>query len=286
MNKSKIKLICVIVFVLLIIQGVGIYLAVKFSNNNNHNNGNNEKNKNKFSEITRISDEKYYYSFQDIINRFYNNLYDGKSIIYLNEDYIKNNNINISNIKNILGDNSDEFTYVIKNIYETNNDHVTYYFINGYLIKSLFEEQEYYDKDINYLIEVVNNKYDIIPINNDINNYMNNFNKIDKDINSSNTLNIINLNLENKLMFYINNFMNLLFFDTNEAFNMLESEKYSSIYALNGNKEEIYNKLSSKIFSYNEKYKDNMTIYTIINNKEESIIIKEKQYMDYMISFN
>mgnify|MGYP003295636121 CR=1 FL=1 len=46
----------------------------------------------------------------------------------------------------------------------------------------------FYEKNVNFLIELSYGKYDIIPINKNINNYINSFNKIDKTVQSNNNM--------------------------------------------------------------------------------------------------
>lgn len=248
-------------------------------------------------EIEKLTDENVFFSLQNTINNYYEMISNKETFKLLNildSDFIKAENINSVNIYNILGSNLQSVSYVIKNIYYNPNSSITYYFINGYFTNvSILDDDDFseYIPNLNYLIVVdSDNKYVIKPLdkNIDIKEYAKAYSIIDKDINSNETLVINNTSEKNKLSIYIGEFLNLMFYDSERAYNMLDNETkklYSNSKDFENHIMDIYNKLSISIFAFSSKEITGEKVYDIIDDKQNKIILYEKGVMDYKIQY-
>lgn len=282
-KKSQIKILLIVLGILIVTSLLAIFISM---NNNENNDNNNDNNINK--EIVRL-DNDVIFTLQEIINNYYSfistkdysNLYN-----LLDEDYVRNNNISIQNISKIIkGDYLDPAFFINKVLY--NNDKViTYYFINGYMMDM---DGNSYEKDINYLIIVKNNKYVIVPLGNiDIDTYSKNYNLVNKNINNNNIFKNMNISDKSKITSYIGIFLNMLNRDTLKAYNMLGEKtksKYSSYENFINVKNQILEKLTPVVFSYSIKNEDNKKIYYVKDNKQNSIELIEYYPMDFVINF-
>lgn len=296
MDKNKKKVLIVIVIILVLITLLTILLSFVFRNEGENPNNNPNQNNVISKNIERLTNEKQFFTIQQIINDFYLTLSNHKTSDLLNlldSDYILERNINANNLYTYLKNNYEVTSYVAKSIYYNPNSSVTYYFVNGYLIDiSLMSDENHYYDSINYLIIVdeKNNHYQIRPIDNqtDIFEYAKEYDIMNREINNSFEFSLVSVNEENKLAMYMNEFLNFLIYDSNRAYQLLNNDTQK----MYGNSEtfktktlDIYSQFSSKIFSYSVKESGNMKIYTVKDDKQNNITIYESAVMDFKISY-
>ena len=238
--------------------------------------------------LEKLTDEVRFVELDGAINSFLNNLdsiEENDILEYLNPKYITDNNIDRYNVLDILSTYNNP-TFVSKSIQYKNIKNTYYYFVNGYVIDYNMEDNlDYYD-NINYLLIVSGNTYNIYPLNN------NNFN--DFDISNINIkqgvfLDKTTYDRNSKLLSYINNFITLFSVSPTDAYNYLtevEKNKYIST-------DDFYNRLSLKIenlsIDINQVIEDSNSDnkkYTVIDSNLNRIIIVEKSIMDYKIEFD
>ena len=97
-----------------------------------------------------------------------------------------------------------------------------------------------------------------------------------------------NISEKNKLVLYINEFLNLLFLDSEKAFSMLDDNtksKYLGYEDFYNQIDYIYEILSTNIFSYTTDDTYNYKVYKIQDNNQRNISISEYRTMNYKIGF-
>lgn len=169
-----------------------------------------------------------------------------------------------------------------KIIYKTYNN-TDYLFINGYTIYFPELGNAEYKDNINYLLILKGNTYNLYLLNeNNIDEYAKDYDEY-KQLENGKVLNIINYSEKNKLSNYISNFINLINFDTLKSYYLLSEKEKNSIGSYTEYRQNIdkYLNLSSNIISYEKK--DN--IYYIIDSNNNKFKIIENSTMDYKIEF-
>lgn len=301
MEKNKKQVLIIIGFILAVIALLAILLSIFLPNDkkpsDNPEINNNPLNENTIKkDITKLEDVNKFFSTQKIINDFYtllNNRETNKLLKVLDSSYIKSKGITENNLYQNLNSNYEITTYVAKNIYYNPNSSITYYFINGYLINDelMGDNSELYE-NINYLIIVdeITRNYTINPLDSNIQieSYAKSYSIESKTITNDFRFTSISVTEENKLTTYLSEFLNLLVYDNNKAYNLLETEtkkEYQNYNDFKNQMVDIYSRFSSKIFSYSKKEEGNNTIYYIKDDNQNDIIITEKGIMDYSISY-
>ena len=214
----------------------------------------------------------------------------------LNEDYKYSHNITENNVlTNIVLDN-ESVSFNVEEAYYNADSDITYYFLKGYIIGESFLDVATYNDNIYFLIIVdVDDNYVVMPLNN-INNleeYAKNYQIENLEINNNSQFEIVKLDDKNKISNYINKFSDLMFLDSNKAYNMLDVKTkavYPNIDDFNNNINNIYQNIKTK-FNYFEKeeYEDNVN-YNVQTRDNDgntiSISIIEYYPYDYKIGFN
>jgi len=194
---------------------------------------------------------------------------------------------NINDVSSVIMDTS----YTAKVIYVRNTSDKYYYFIN-----SNKSGEEFYEGDMYFLL--VLNKNDNTYVLKEINENITDFYEYAKNYDVK-TFNLYGNNkfIENKfsinnlLTTYVQYFKDMLVYDTNLAYNMLDEStknKYIDYNDFASKAFEIYDSLSSVIFSHNitEEYeKSDDRIYKFEDNNRNKITIHEKNIMDFKISY-
>ena len=238
-----------------------------------------------------------FFTVQKIINNYYEIIKSGnKDKLYniLDQSYVIDNGISIDNVYNFISNNYEDTSYIANDVNYIKGNDVTYYLVNGYLLNNIIvtEEVKYYN-DINFLVTIDDSKqlYVIYPIDNmDENTLINNYQfRNGIKINENNKVENITISEENKLTTYINEFLTLMFVDTNRAYGMLDEDTLDIFGSLDGfetNLMDIYDALSPVIFSYTKKEFDDYILFEIIDNNDNRIKIMEYNTMNYRIGFN
>lgn len=209
--------------------------------------------------------------------------------------YLITNYNEFFSIQNAINKQNDFNTsFVVKEIYISKNNNNKYYFINGSLfVNDIGEETVDYTESVNYLLIVdnKNNNYKIEQLDDDIKNlerYAKNYDILNKDISSGNSLVNSSVNTEQIVTTYIEYFKYMLALDTEQAYEMLTNEtkdnyvNYNDFY---NQAPDIYNKLTSRLFSYSKKEQDNKIVYSAEDNNRNKIKIYENSIMDFKISY-
>ncbi len=301
MKDSKKYIIIIIVLILVVLSLLAVYISIKDRNDNTNvnignssNNGNNNDNdiidKDKINQNKQLlENEDLYFRIYLTLNDYYHNIHLGnKKEIYnvLEDGYKKDNNLTEDNVLNYIKADYSDSTYIIKEIYYNPNSRVTYYFTNGYLYNNSEDDESSYYDSVKFIVIIKNNHYVIKPLDNSVNylNYVNNCVIEDININNSNILLNNTINEQNKLILYLNEFLNLLIYNPERAYNMLDAntlKKYTDYNNFYSERNNIFNKLSTNILSYNKS--DN--IYRIKDFKQNDIVITEERILDYKIGY-
>ena len=217
MTKNNQKFIIIVIASLLILTSL---LAVLISSNiKENNNGSNMSNNNIPSnkpiinkEISRLNDSDEYFTVQNVINYFYdvreqNNtkeLFD-----LLNKEYISNNGITEDNILDNINLANDNVNFNAEEIYYNVRSNITYYFLKGYLVGDSFIKEDTYNDNVYFLVIVdIDNNYVIMPLNDikNIEEYAKNYDIKEIEINNNTKFRITELEDQDKIINYINNF--------------------------------------------------------------------------------
>ena len=179
-----------------------------------------------------------------------------------------------------------EFT--LKNIYYKKDGLTTFYYANGYIVDYKISGYDY-ERNINYLLLIKGNSYNIYELSQNQNeNMLEKLNSNDYTFVNGNILPTVSYSEQNKLSSYLAEFLNLLSVDNKRAYDLLNDntkKEYSSYDNFFTKSTEIYNKLDTTIKSYTKKEKKNYTLYEVIDNKNNNIKITEYSIMNYKIEY-
>lgn len=229
--KKYIGIILIIIVFLIMI----IFLRIRNSSKSNFNNELFDQNSGPQDVIKtdieiikpiKVNKENTYYNVNSCVSAYLLIMESSEKevlISYLNEEYVKDNNINANNILEKLETYKNYDGYYTNEIYELNGDTFSTYYVKGKIdLKAVF-----YEVGIDYL----NHTFDIMPI--DEARYEDSINKgiqsneITERIIQKKTYNIVNiqnLNEENIARNYFKNYFKLLLEDVEEAYEKLDSE--------------------------------------------------------------
>lgn len=298
MEEHKKKILTLVGVILIFIALIVVILSIIFKDEkiNEPNKPSSNPNKVIAKEIEELKDENLFFSAQNAINNYYSMLSNKNTdyiISILDNDYKREKNITSNNIYNVLKSDYETVNYIAKSIYYNPNSPITYYFINGYLSNlSMMEDDYQYYPNINFLIIVNenNNYYNIMPLddNIDIENFAKNYDIKNRQITGNTLLSSYTMSEKNKLSVYITEFIDLMVYDNKRAYDMLDEEtknKYNGIDDFKNQLMDIYNYLSTLIFSFSSKEVNGEKVYSIIDDNQNKITIYEKNIMNYKIGF-
>ncbi len=227
-----------------------------------------------------LENQNTFFSLQDSINTYYENID--------NDTYISK--IIIDEKESI--DSYDSLSYIMYKAYYQKLDNSVVYFVSGYLIKqSYIEESANYIDNVSYFIYEKNNTIRLKRIEADnLETFISNI-YYEGNINLKDGQTFITKSVsdENKLSFYISNFVNLLIYSPRSAYGYLDNNmlKYYHKYSVFSNKiNDIYSKITQVIFSYSVNSVDGNNVYNIVDNNQNEIVITETSIMDYKIFIN
>lgn len=298
--KQKKKVI-IIIIILLIIFTVTVLLLVNNSDDDNNETPGTNTNTNidnssiEDVRINTLEDEDRFFTLQRIINNYYDIIRSNDAERLYNvlvENYIYNNNITVNNVLSVLDNSYEDTSYIAKDIQYIEGENITYYIINGYLLNQIIVTEELqYNSDVNFMVIIKNNTYAIYPLQDvDINEFLERYDfKNDENINFANTYTNVFVVVENKLTTYINEFLTLMFVDSQRAYNMLSDESkdlYGSLDNFNQRLYNIYQSISPVVFSYYVNELDDYVEYDIIDNNTNRITIYEYNTMNYSLNID
>lgn len=246
-------------------------------------------------EIVRLEDESIFFGVQKVINDYYNSIFEGDTrtlLSILDPVYIEEHQILANNIYAIIGSDYGITNYVAKEVYYNPDSSVTYYFVSGNLTSNSIMGDEYqFLEDVSFLIIVdeSNRNYVLRPINaSDLSNYAENYNMVERDLESGAIFTEIEITEVNKLSNYLAIFINFLIDNPEEAYKILYEDtkiNYQNYNDFANQVVDLYQKLSSKIFSYSSREDNNCIIYEVVDDKQNRITIYEYHIMDFQISY-
>ena len=240
-------------------------------------------------EIVRVNDIDIIFAIQDTITNFYIEMFNNKesAILLLDKNFISKNGIDENNINNFINQTTENVKFIVDEGYYNKDSNMTYYFIKGYTIDNINEQDNLY-----YLLKVdMENNYAIMPLK-DIENleeYAKDYNLSRLYIDNETSFVTKEISDVNKLNNYIENFKNIMYIDSNRAYNMLNDttkSKYIDLNTFINDRDNIASRLFDKFDNIDVNEENNMIIYNIKNNNNDSIIITEEYPNDYKIDFN
>lgn len=258
--KNTKKIILIVLIILCgIITVVAFLLGENDNNNGNNNNNINNDNYEISKSFTKVNDYREFFSIQNTVN----------DNLELTENF-----------------------YALE-IYTNNDSKLNYYFVKGKLIEVLMDDETTSYNNVNYLLMVNNltQKYIITKLSNNIDNledYVKNYNVEYIKINGEKTLKSGSDKIDIIMSNYIEYYKNMIYFDTEVAYNMLTDNtkaKYYSYDYFYNQRYNIYNRLSSNVYGYNIEEKDGYNIYNANDKDFNKITIYEYNVMDFKIEF-
>ncbi len=300
MEEHKKKILILVGAIMIVIILLAIILGIVFKEDNENKpstDPGNVENKNIISkEIEELKSDELFFALQNTINSYYNMLSNKKTDDLLNildDDFKKEKKITSSNLYSIINSEYETVSFIAKSIYYNPNSSITYYFVNGYLTNLTMMEDDYqYYPNINFLIVVdeKTNYFCIKPLDNSINvsDYSKSYDIKEKKIINEYLLSSYTMSEKNKLSVYITEFLDLMVYDNNRAYNMLDEttkKKYRDRGDFENNLFDIYNNISTIIFGYSVKENNGEKVYSIVDDKQNKITIYEKNTMNYKIGY-
>ena len=297
-NKAQRKVLMIIAILILIISILAYVLSLFVGDDNPDDPldpGSDNPSEVVRDEIVLLEDESVFFSVQNVINQYYNYIFEENTselFLLLDPEYLDEYGITSNNIYSVIGNDYGITSYMANNIYYNPDSSVTYYFVTGYLTSNSIMGDEYqYVDDVSFLIIVdeATHRYVLRPIEvSDLRNYAENYHIVDRNIEEGNRFQVSTYSLENKLTTYLSEFINFLINNPEEAYQLLDDDtklSYQSYQDFESHIVDIYNMLSSRIFSYSSREEDGVVVYDIIDNKQNEITIYEYSLMNYQISF-
>ena len=298
-NKAQKKVLIIIGIVLVLIAILAYTLSLLVTNSEEPATpvepNPNEPNEIFNDEIERLEDETLFFGVQKVINDYYNYIFEENTttlLSILDPLYIDENQIMASNIYTIIGSDYGITNYIAKEIYYNPDSSVTYYFISGDLASNSIMQDDYkFTEDVSFLIIVdeSNGSYVLRPIETtNLHDYALNYNMVERELRNNNTFSAMDISLENKLSTYLALFINFLIDNPEEAYNILYEDtknNYQNYNDFANQVVDLYQELSSKVFSYSSREDDNCIIYEVIDDKQNQITIYEYHIMDFQISY-
>ena len=300
-NKAQRKVL-IIIGIILIIIAILAYVLSLFIDNENNETGNNGTNNTPpttsnvdevTTDFTLLENESVFFGLSDIINHYLDSIMvrdTDELMTMLDEEYINEFNITTSNLYNYINQNYANAAYTPKEIYYNPNSDVTYYFIDGYVMNYTVSATSF-TSHVKFLVIVdeSTNRYVLRPIEADnLEDYIDSYNIKVRELTTGNALATRTISEEEKITTYLSEFMNFLISEPNEAYELLTDSKkreFDSIANFESQVPDIYEALSSTVFSYAMSEEEDRTVYSVKDNNQNSITIYEYGIMNYQISF-
>ena len=300
-NKAQRKVL-IITGIILIIIAILAYVLSLFIDNENNETGNNGTNNTPpttsnvdevTTDFTLLENESVFFGLSDIINHYLDSIMvrdTDELMTMLDEEYINEFNITTNNLYNYINHNYANAAYTPKEIYYNPNSDVTYYFIDGYVMNYTVSATSF-TSHVKFLVIVdeSTNRYVLRPIEADnLEDYIDSYNIKVRELTTGNALATRTISEEEKITTYLSEFMNFLISEPNEAYELLTDSKkreFGSATNFVSQVPDIYEALSSTVYSYAMSEEEDRTVYSVKDNNQNSITIYEYGIMNYQISF-
>lgn len=246
--------------------------------------------------IKDITDYDMYFTILSMLSKYSDNLINGDSsnlIKLLDSNYLKNNNLNASNVLSKLNYFDGELSFDIQEMFYIKVKGIKYVFLNVYDDYSTFSNTYLRQKEELIILKYNSNNFviEFDEYQDDLKKYINSYsNYVDSiEDNSSNEYEKVetdDFTIYNK---YLSNFVNLLLNDQSSAYKHLGNntkEKYSYEQFLNSSND-IFNYLNQQQYGYNKVDNDDELIYVVeFINDSSFVTIHVKSILDYYLEFD
>ena len=184
--------------------------------------------------------------------------------------------------------NNEESSFLATQIYYQENDLLITYFIKGFELKGIIEQQ--YKNNVYYLLKTQGVAYKLSKLDNiiDLEEYAKNYIEDEKSLDSVSVLPTSFYNEKNKLFYYLTVFSYLLNYNPKEAYNYLtdnQKNKYNSYYDFENKVSDINNNLSISVLNFKKETKSNEITYEINTSDTSKVTIYEKEIMNFKIEY-
>lgn len=278
-RKDDIRTFIVIVSVCVICVLLGVILSYK----------------NNYEKLVYVDEYNVYFANVNYINNFISKIAikDNKSVYeLLDSDYVNKNNIDINNVLEHFVNYSIHASFDAISMYYVQVKDNFIYYVDGRIYENGYDsERKLVDDKFSVVISIDNkNKcYSIYPIKNNYKNVVNSIKKVNINNNSSNKIEKSELvNKEQVCAIYLSDFINTIFYNNEEAYNVL-SEDMKKIYIDSGEFEDYINKKFNLISTTADKCRleniDDKRIYTVIDDNQNTYIFTEESIMNYKVDF-
>ena len=247
--------------------------------------------------LSLVKEYDEFFTINTLINEYYQDMIDDDKTTVLDKldaAYIKTHNITKNNIKNFMEQNYENITYVAKNMYVKGLNGILYYFTTGEIQNYDFAAEVLTEQErINYLVIVdqKNKSYSITPLVSDISmfDYAQEYKMGSKTIenNDNNKYKINSISDKNVAIYYLNYFKNMLYLNSEKAYNMLDSQtksKYADFEDFVNNLPTIYDSLSTNLLSYAANGENGSRKYSVISTNQKRVYFLEKSIMDFTVT--
>ena len=281
--KNKSKLLFILIICLLIIIIISVIIIIKVRQNKAEEIakiGQTQEDIEIKHELSRTTREKMFFTIDECIKSYFLILkaQQGNVLIgYLNEQYIRDNNINEQNVLNIVQKYNNYDLYITLDMYELINKNITTYLVKGEI------DSRYIFFEVG--LDGTRGTYDIKPITEEVyNQIISGDLKInERDNIEKNTYNVIrykDLTDEAIARLYFSNYIQLMLIDTGESYNRLNEEYKSKRFE---NVENFNNYINDKRKDLSISYKvENLNVSSGLNIREYQSI--KKQYSNYLVT--
>lgn len=279
MKKDDIRTMIVVIIISIICLVIGLIFSYKSN----------------FDKLDSVSEYSVYFSQIKYINNYINYIANEDSVgVYnlLDKRYIEKNNISYSNVLDYVDDYPQLSSFKAINMkYVKLSFNITLYYVTGEIYKNDIDGEILVDDNFSVVIinDFDNMTFSIYPVDSNYKTIINDFKKKNIDNNSYN--NIVSSELIDKeqvCLLYFSDFVNMLFFDIEKAYDYLSDDMKNSYKSLDEFNTYINNnnyKLSTSADKCRNDQKDNKVLYTVIDDKGNEYKFIEESVMDYKVSF-
>lgn len=294
-NKKHFIIGCVIVGIILYL--LFLYLSPNKNGQLTVNNSTNQEDTLVNDEMTihpleEVSNYKEFFTINDILNQYFQNIAEqdfDKAINKIDKNY--RNKVDITADVEGTG-----ITFISTDMYSKGINNKYYYFVEGTkqtyhsYLETIKEENNVY---FVIILDTSKRIFSIIPadISTNLSIYANTYKMDITEIESNEDNYYVTSKItdENITKYYLNYYKNLLYMNTEKAYNMLTSstkEQYPSLEIFTNNLETLYTSISTNLLGYQVKGENGKRSYYSLNSKDVRITIDEKSIMDFVVTID
>lgn len=286
-NKVKFGIVAFVIILSLILIIFAFHLA---QDHNSENNDNPYK-------MEKVTEYGIFFSIVNNINKylFYSYSKNSSALInILNKDYLKKNNITISNVLSKIANYENSPSFKAKEIYFKDIDDNYLCYAKGDIVYEEYEGIVTYKENVDFLIllDYTNFTIEIYPL--DLNSNKEELplviSKIAIAKNSYNSLETSKIITNDYIcnLYYAEFYMTLVN-DINKSYSLLDNdfkkENFNTLTEFQTYWQDNISKINSNIKSCSMSEMDGLRYYTIIDSNNNSFEFRENKIMDYSVKF-